>query len=499
MKKLAKSSISFLAVIAILVSSFGLFSFAADEFNISTMHTGTDNNCFRNDASNFVFGGEKSKYYVNAADFNKLSQGESEDIKQLIASQVLSEFHGSGYGIAATMALSYVGMVDLPAENYYSVNLKDFPAFRNTVNFYQLTQFCENKEPEKTVVMENNRIKEDSLRQIVEYAKGGDPFIISFRTQSSYNTFVACGIENESSLHKIRLIDISKHDDFVYMIIPSSCVSFSFENSDCKAGDIIEMDFSTLSAFSQFASNDGENIIYSAVSGSAFNDILCTSFSSDFTLTNAEGKTLNFKNGEITGDITVAEVKYIACSEKPFGAKAVIKIDDSDSYTVHSNAPEIDLTVVGDEGLFFTVQGKNIYEITAQSGTVTVEGENMDYSVNALSTDKAISMMNFSGTEPSKVVIETLNGTTLTGNGENAHAAFLAGGGIYEKDFKIENNTLSVVYTDIVKNDMVTDSGNSTAKTLIIIAVVLVFLIALVLAYKKYIKKNAEQKGRVNK
>lgn len=500
MRKTMKKFVSIFTVILMTVSVFCSEAFAQNDFNVNTMRPGVDNNSFDNNEDSFIFDGEKSKYYVTAVQLNKLTEGENEDIKNLITAQALSKFNGANYGISATMALFYTGRIDLSASNYYSVNLKNNDVLRKQINYYQLSQFCENKVPAVTNVVTGGKISEDSLKQIVEYAKSGTPFIITFRAENFVHTVTACGYEHdENGTHRVRILDCNKKDDFMYLCVSEWYNSYRFEDAPYELGEITEMHFSTLDAFSPFSFKDENQTVYSTVSSSSVTDTLCTSVYSSFTLTNKEGKTLTFNNGIFTGTIKPENIKYIDNSNDEKNTKIVFTIDDSNEYTVNNNGEEIDLTVVGDNGLFFSAQGKNIKKITANETNTVLEGENMEYSATVFSDEENVEMVNFRGADPDRIVLTANDGATLS-EAENGkvHASIVSYGQMYETDLEIENGNLSVHHSDLVKTNKVTGEGSPVAKTVILVFVIIVFAVTVVYAIKKYCVKKADKQNNVN-
>lgn len=498
MKKARRYAFSAFTAILLIFSVLCSGALAADNFNIITMRPGVDNNSFNNSESDFVGENEKSKYYVTAIELNKLTEGESEDTKNLILSQVLSKFDGACYGISATMALSYTGRIDLPKSNYYSVNLKDDDFFRKRINYYQLSQYCENKAPAVTQAVTNGKISEDSLKQIVEYAKKGTPFLVTFRAENITHTVVACGYEYGSDgTHRVRILDCNKKDDFMFLTVSAGCNSWKFDSSPYDTAKISDLYFSTLDVFSPFSFKNENKTVYSTVSSSSVIDTVCAGLSSNFTLTNSEGKTLTFNKGEFSGDLTADIIKYTANSNEEISSKVLFTIDDSDKYTVINNGAEIDLTLVGDNELFFSAQGKNIKKITASEGETVLEGENMEYSVNILSTENNVDMINICGADPDKITFTVKDGATLS-DAENGkiHASIISYGQLYETDFEINHKNFSVYYSDVVKTNKVSGKGSPVAKTVILSFVAVIFTVTVVYTVKKRIKKNGEaEKG----
>lgn len=497
MKKALRCAVSVISAILIVITVLGSAVFAADNFNIITMRPGVNNNSFNNSADDFIGENEKSKYYITAIELNKLTQGESEDTKNLILSQALSKFDGACYGISATMALSYTGRIDLPKSNYYSVNLKEDTFFKKRINYYQLAQYCENKAPAVTKAVTDGKISEDSLKQIVEYAKSGTPFLITFRTELLTHTVVACGYEYENGgTHRVRILDCNKKDDFMYLSVSAGYNSWRFDNSSYETDKILDLYFSTLDTFSPFSFKNENDTVYSSVSSSAVIDTVCANMSSDFTLTNAEGKSLTFSKGSISGDIKANVIKYIANSGENLSSKVVFTIDDSNEYTVINNSENIDLTVVGDNGLFFTVQGKNIKKITAAEGKTVLEGENMEYSVNALSTEDNVDMVNVTGANPEKVTFNTKDGLTVSDSANGKiHVSIISLGQIYETDFSINYGKCSIYYSDVVKTNHVSGKGSPVMVIIVLTFIAIIFIITLVFTVKKYKAKKAGEKN----
>lgn len=492
MKKALRFAISVFSAILVIFPVLLFPVFAADNFNIITMRPGVNNNAFNNSAADFIGENEKSKYYLTAIELNKLTEGESEDTKNLILSQTLSRFDGACYGISVTMALSYTGRIDLPKSNYYSVNLKEDTFFKKRINYYQLAQYCVNKAPAVTKAVSGGKISEDSLKQVVEYAKSGTPFLITFRTELFTHTAVACGYEYDSGTHKVRLLDCNKKDDFMYLTVSSGYSSWQFENSPYETEKILDLYFSTLDTFTPLSFKNTSNTVYSAVSSSAVIDTVCANLSSDFTLINKEGKKLNFNKGKITGDISADILKYIANSDENLSSEVVFTIEDSNEYTVINNSAEIDLTVVGDNGLFFTVQGKNIKKITAVEGQTTLEGENMEYSVNALSTEDNVDMVNVTGVNPEKVSFSTKDGVTVSDSANGKiHVSIISLGQLYETDFSINYGKCSIYYSDVVKTNHVSGKGSPVMVIIVLAFTAVVFAVTLGFTVKKYRAKKA--------
>lgn len=496
MKKPLQYAISVLAAISVILPVMCCGVYAEGNYNISTMRPGVDNNSFNNSASDFIADNEKSKYYMTAVELNKLTEGESEDIKRLITSQVLSKFDGACYGISATMALSFTGRLDLSKSNYASINLNEDVFFKKRINYYQLAQYCENKAPTVTKAVSDGKISEDSLKQIVEYAKSGTPFLLTFRTENLTHTVVACGYEYDSNgIHKVRILDCNNKDGFMYLSVPAGYHSWRFDNSPYETGKISDLYFTTLDSFSQFSFKNETKNIYSAVSSSVIVDTVCVGVSSNFTLTNSEGKTLTFNNGKITGDIESSDLKYIANSNDALSSKVVFTIEDSNEYTVINNSDEIDLTVVGDSGLFFTVQGKNIKKIVAEEGKTAIEGENMEYSVNALSTEENVDMVNVCGAAPERISFSTKDGLTVSesANGK-IHVSIVSYGQLYETDLTISYGKCSIYYSDVVKTNVVSGKGSPVMVIIVLAFIAAIFVITLYFTVKKRIDKNGTAK-----
>ena len=500
MRKPLASAISFLVLISVIFSALCFGVFAVDDYNISSMRPFIDNNSFENTSSDFTGENEKSKYYVTAVELNKLTAGESEDTKTLITSQALSRFDGACYGISATMALAFTGRIENPKSNYYSINLNEDIAFKKLINYYHLTQYCINKAPESTKAVSEGKISEDSLKQIVEYAKSGTPFIITFRTEKLAHTVVACGYEHDKDgTHRVRILDCNQKDEFMYLLVSKRYNSWQFDNSAYESDTVSELSFSTLNVFSPFDLKEENEAVYSTVSSSTVIDTVCTNMSSSFTLTNDEGKTLTFDKGEITGDIDFSDFKYIANEGAGLNTKVVFTIEDSNSYTVQNNNEEIDLTVVGDNGLFFTVQGKNIEKIFAEEGKNTIEGEDMEYRLSALSTEENVDMVNVCGEASEEITIETKDGATVTDSANGKiHVSIVSYGQFYEKDLSIEHGSCSIYYSDIVGTNVVSGKGSPAIKLVIVAFVAVVFIITLISVIKKYKNKDgSEKKGEV--
>lgn len=497
MKKALKQTVSVFIAFCSFVTVLCCTAFAADNFNIITMRPGVDNNSFNNSEADFIGENEKSKYYITAIELNKLVEGESEDTKNLILSQALSKFDGACYGISATMALSYTGRIDLPKSNYYAVNLKEDTFFKKRINYYQLAQYCENKNLAVTRAVSDGKISEDSLKQIVEYAKSGTLFLITFKADNIIHTVVACGYEYGSDgTHRIRILDCNKKDDFMFLSVSAGYDLWRFDNSDYETEKISDLYFSTLDVFTPFSFKNDSKTVYSAQSSSAVTDTVCAGMSSVFTLTNSEGQTLKFDKGEITGDIEADVLKYISNSNDALSSKVVFTIEDSNEYTVTNEGEGIDLTVVGDNGLFFALQGKNIKTITASEGKTCLEGENMEYAVSIFSEEENVDMINICGADPDKITFTVKDGATLS-DAENGkiHASIISYGQLYETDFELNHKSFSIYYSDVVKTNHVSGKGSPVAKTVILVFVAVVFTVTLVFTVKKRKNKTVGKKG----
>ena len=501
MRKPLRYALSVLVAISFVLSAFCCGVYAEDNYNnTNSMRPGFDNNSFENTSGDFTGENEKSKYYVTAAELNRLTEGENEDTKTLITSQALSKFDGACYGISATMALSFTGRIESPKSNYYSINLGEDIAFKKLINYYHLTQYCVNKAPEETKAVSDWKISEDSLKQIVEYAKSGTPFIITFRTENLAHTIVACGYENDKDgTHRVRILDCNQKDEFMYLLVSKWYNWWQFVNSAYDSDTVSDLSFSTLNVFSPFDLNKENESVYSAVSSSSVIDTVCANMSSSFTLTNDDGKTLTFDKGEITGDIEFSDFKYIANSGAELNTKVVFTIEDSNTYTVQNSNEEIDLTIVGDNGLFFTVQGRNIEKIFAEEGKTTVEGKNMEYCVSALSTEENVDMVNVCGEATERITVETKDGATVSDleNG-SIHVSIVSYGQFYEKDLLVERDSYSIYYSNIVGTNVVSGKGSPAIKFVIVAFVAVVFIVTVISIVKKYTNKDgSENKGEV--
>ncbi len=497
-KKVFRFMLCILTAVAILIPYISVTSFATGDYNVSTMHTGIDNNSFKNEEKYFVGANEKSKYYVSKKGITRLLEGESEDTQNLILSQILSPFAGSCYGISSAMALAYTGKISLPEDNFYKVNLIKSTSLRNTINYYQISQFCENKMPQKTFVVQDGVFTEDPLKQIVEYAKLGTPILIGFRTADFSHEIVGCGYEHaEDGTHKIWLIDPLKIENFMCLVIEADYSSWRFEQSSYLAEDVTYLDFITLDALNPLDLKKESDVVYSAVGSSSHYDLICTDKHSSFTLTNEKGETLTVQNGELTGEMPFSVIKQIALEGSAPNTKLVIQVDDSNSYTLQNNGEEFDFTVVGNDGLFCSVQGKNISDVQIDEGQFTLNGENMEYTVNSLSTEKGVQMVNISGADPEKVTFKTQDGVTVS-NAENGkvHVSLIAKNKLTEGDCTLEQGDFSIVSTMLVKEEQPKDTGSDFVRLCILLFIAITFAITLYFTYNKYKSKNkSEAKG----
>lgn len=420
-------ALSLVMIAVMLLSSFGLTAFAQEtvsseneveslEKETPLLRMGIDNNAFPNSAEAFVSGTERLRYYTDAGYLNTLLKDKPESIALAIQEYCINGWGGSGYSMAAAMVLASTGRLDITQfetgkECFYKLywpvsNLN----FRVLINFYQLLQFSGDNVVHiyDESLGHGKKDLKNILKEIVSLAEDKEePFIITFawdnKTTRHSNAVVAVDYEKQKDgSHTITLINPEDRTKYQYLTIDKNFSSWTVDDEKTAMAQGYSIGYQTVDEIGLPAYVE-KRATYENYVGKT---VVILEQNAEVKITNGKDEELEYANGKFSGTMDFEFVRYLYNGVN-FVGDFVILIDESEKYVVENMKSELDITIAGSNGVFCGVDGTNVQKITAEIGKFTVDGEEMAYSISALSNEENVEMINIRGGEPRTITFET--------------------------------------------------------------------------------------------
>lgn len=419
--------LSFVMIAVTFLSSFGLTAFAKEAVSSENevealaeetplLRIGIDNNGFPNSAEAFVTGTERLRYYTDAGYLNTLLKDKPQNISLAIQEYCINGWGGSGYSMAASMVLASTGRLDITQfetgkqcfyKMYGPANNLDF---RVLINFYQLLQFSGDNVVHiyDESLGHGKKDLKNILKDIVSLAESKEnPFIITFawdnKTTRHSNAVVAVDYEKqEDGSHIITLINPEDRTKYQYLTIDKSCSSWTVDDEKVAMAEGYSIGYQTVDEIGLPAYVE-KKATYENYDGKT---VVILEQNAELKITNSENEELEYANGKFSGTMDYDFVRYLYNGVN-FVGDLVVLIDESEKYVVENMKNELDITIAGNNGVFCGVDGTNVQKITAEIGKFTVDGEDMAYSISALSNEENVEMINVRGGESRTITFET--------------------------------------------------------------------------------------------
>ena len=326
---------------------------------------GRDNNNFshNNRSENRSGFPDAQNYHIPDEYFKALTSNSSIGEKAHLRAQENQSWGGVCYGISASMALLYNGLIpatDLsshPISSYYKMgNPKDDSKFSNMITAYQLSQGLKNGGSDASAIA--STYNPGIFSDLVNWAKGYNSLstFLSTLVHSLKNDQVMVLIlaykninDNETSNHAILLTGVSydseddqytislydpntvndtyKQGEFTIMTVSGDYSSFVVltHNQNISNVDYISMDLLNVDSLKRIKLDESSGV----KSYTNTTSITLPMGTGTYTIKNSQGKSLSYDGNKFSGDMTVYSISDISHGD---GAEYIIETDNSDFF-----------------------------------------------------------------------------------------------------------------------------------------------------------------------
>ncbi len=328
-------------------------------------------------------------YNLKKIILSKASEKEKTKINEYLDGK---SWGGSCYGMAAVVALMKCGELDLQSWdiNANSCFEMDYPkdsehpfGVQDLINYYQLTQHRFDYVPQVTAdrYFINSFLDtsfESVLSEIVRMAKDlkntREPFIFSFAWEEKgiklAHSCLAWGYSFSDNLHKIVLYDPSSN------LINTLKISTDYENVELAGyNEIVYIAYTDVNNLLRF--NIDKSIRTMSID-EAEEQKTRLSFVGEgqFVITNANGESLIYDNGKLSGDMPVY---YVFVTDSTECSEIIVEVDSSSVFTLNNEYGESYFSV--SQGGFYAsadLSGPGTTVVSVDEGVKAV-GDNLDF------------------------------------------------------------------------------------------------------------------------
>lgn len=383
-----------------------------------------------------------------------------------------SEWNGSCYGIAATMGLTYEGILPLSSissggNTYFSLALPcQDEKLLDAITFYQLSQFVDTGGDDFAAIESTTRPSfieglvnyrgkngelQDFLEAIVETPEDGSVRMLEYFYSDSGHAILVIGAtyDERNDRYIVKLYDENtvprgkkgaEEGIFTIMIVDGDFSGFEIIGNDSK----VIADETTYTAMHLL---DLDRLPkYGATAASAAGTLATEEESDSVTIelalnmpvevTNSLGETLRYDGNRLSGDLEVIDISTVAGNQ---GSVLVIETTPSERLTFSSPGGTLDASAYDAQGEFCSVSGEGIDAATVSWGeSLAIRGDE-SYELEAfLSTDRLVSdsetgLLSISGNASGEVSL-TKDGEGISISGEIGGATLASheSGRVYE-------------------------------------------------------------------
>ena len=375
---------------------------------------GKNNNSFvHTSSSDWVGAGFRNmnNYKIGNKYFSRLTRYSSPSEKNKLKKKMNEKWGGSCYGIAMSMGLLYEGYIKVEdltdsdlALNYFTM---PYPCndskLRNTINYYQLSQYLENGGKKSAVATAyNNHIfasllgwkcKDESLsvflKKLVNYASSDHIELLGFSTSKGGHAILVTGCRYDSFEQKyiLEMYDENCIDteidtgNFIEMTIDKDFGRFTFTDSN---GEVVD-NASFRSIYFLDWKNLG-NIVETSESVEENNHTkLVLSLDEEVTVTDSDGRYLTVKDGQFSGDMNVYSANIVENSGiKGDGVSVIFETDNTASLTLSEMKDSVSVEAYNDNG-FSALSGSDIESASMELGK-QIQINGTEYSFEAFTS-----------------------------------------------------------------------------------------------------------------
>lgn len=337
-------------------------------------------------------------YTTNTEYLNRLTSGLSDYKKKKICGELLKKWEGSCYGLSLSMILASQGNsldgIDTPfwkSRSPVNNNL----AIRNTINFYQLTQYLDEGKATEIVFKEFylkpfstvslNSFLDDLISEAQKSEREKKPFLLNYSHSGLGHTVVVCGVsDQQGDIYKIRIYDPNSYKSnlsgynvpYLSFEIDKSTHQFSFidaneekiSNNSFHFLSITGIDSIYNTILSIGSTSNKRTMKQMAKITSADTTELIVSAYKKCKITNSNGQTLIYDGENYSGTMEVYEAKIFGEGEN---TELAFTVDKSDYFEIKDFDSEISLaTNISDNYYMSKVKGADSVLLSKDIGIV---------------------------------------------------------------------------------------------------------------------------------
>lgn len=363
-----------------------------------------------------------------------LSAASSESEISELLEAMESEWHGSCYGLATVIGLTYRNDINLDdisdasVENFQSlVRPCDNRKLLDAIEYYQLSQQLKNfgTKSDKCVStyfdflngvfneynLSNIKSNDDFYRSLIQAVKDEYMVILGYSEKDgSGHAVLTCGLEEKNNEYIIKIYDENDRVDFDKLIIidNNGKLTATYECTQNKNEDLmselVEMDYMSLSALKDIDPFPSKKSVDAV--GAKQSMLITVPINQKFRLKNENGKQLVFDGENFSGEIEIFGVYNIHNSNND---KIKIEITKSDKleFTPLSDNAEI---IVSDQNNYYSLSAGKINSANFNLGNgIDVNGSNYEFKtgINHYNSAGKIEVVSFSGSAKGNTTISS--------------------------------------------------------------------------------------------
>lgn len=422
-----------------------------EENNDNFFIIGVDSNNFMHDGNEFckgpMEGGVGTAYLTSYYYYSKLVSGVSfEKEISLLDYMNRNRWEGSCEGLSISLGLANLGLLDISGLDENGkipscYNDLDKPKFniplQNLINYYHLLQVV-GKRPDARQQLNNKKFNipffnkselsnfwQDFFKEVKTATESKIPLLFSFGFGDDGHTVLTCGYDENDEYYIVQLYDCNfsspqSTGKYIYLFVDKNTYSFYFS---------MEADY--IDICSSYATNDNWSyfIYYDADAWNDFdvsveqskatrssvksslNSISNTSITDEseaefmvdanqpFKITDSQGKYLQYKDGELTGNIELTGFEILG-DNKTYAFKFM----ENDFYTISDYRDDTQFSIIFDNNYFSarTTGGEKI--LFSRDAGIELSGKSLSYVVG-MSVEKNSSLMRITGENSSSTKI----------------------------------------------------------------------------------------------
>lgn len=449
----------------------------------------THNNSFGHDSDNFT--ADYSTDYADKLLANAKKKAEKERLKK----QMKEKWEGSCFGIETAIIQNKRRVLGYNKDFYFLNNPRADSKLLNIINYYQLTQYLKAFSP--TIKTQKNSkstslktflesfVSQAKLDQEKESLSIFDYYYIDDNKENTGHAVILCGYEygdfdrDGKKEHRLKIYDCNNRSGYYYMYVSDDYTSFTYTNDAIRDGIRLENCYTQLDYVSgnDISTKDYYNLGLTVddliltptpipgidhMVGSAGTTIPSNAITlhvyadKPFTMMNANGQTLIYKDNTFTGTMKVYDYRMVGSQN----TEIYITVDPSDSFSVSDIKDRFYLGAEID-GHYYAAKSDGAKSVTlSKTKGVELKGSNLFTFEVTRGTDLENSdLISISGTAEADVCLNSDNDKVQFTSDKNCSDLKVE---TYKdtdkKEQSIQQKTNSVTFTDNQDNTINIDT-----------------------------------------